>query len=92
MLFETQQFDMQDVDSVLVLMQVNLIRLHHLSRLHHPPPPAADFSWGGARTSQPGAALTSLRDIQSQEAAVAQRPGITAADLPMLGLVFIIRL
>lgn len=38
MLFETQQFDMQDVDSVLVLMQVNLIRLHHLSRLHHPPP------------------------------------------------------
>ena len=37
-LSEIQRIDMQDVDSVLELMQVSLTRLHHLSRPHHPPP------------------------------------------------------
>lgn len=49
-----------------------------------PPPapiPAADFSWGGVRSVPPAAGLTSLRDIQSQEAAITQRPGAHATCL-----------
>lgn len=50
-----------------------------------PPPPTptppADFSWGGTRSGQPATGLTSLRKIQSQEAAITQRPGVHAHDL-----------
>ncbi|KAL0037443.1 hypothetical protein WJX79_008419 [Trebouxia sp. C0005] len=45
-----------------------------------PPTPAADFSWGAPKHAQSAQSLTSLRDIQTQEAAVTHK-----AELPRSG-------
>ncbi len=44
-----------------------------------PPTPAAEFSWGAPRHAQSAQNLTSLRDIQTQEAAVTHKPGMNSA-------------
>ena len=86
-----QHVDLQDADS----LGFDVGELEKATPAAPPPPApttAADFSWGGARTSQSGPALTSLRDIQSQEAAVTLRPGMLAADQHMLELLYSFRL
>ena len=41
-----------------------------------PPTPAAEFSWGAPRHALSAQNLTSLRDIQTQKAAVTHKPGM----------------
>ena len=68
----------QQVLAILGYADVYLYHLFtgHLEKASTPPPPpppaptpAAEFSWGGPRLTQSAQSLTSLRDIQNQEAA-----------------------
>ncbi len=53
-----------------------------------PPTPAAEFSWGGPRHAQSAQSLTSLRDIQSQEAAVTHKPGMYSTSVSAINMSF----
>ncbi|KAL0052945.1 hypothetical protein WJX82_010178 [Trebouxia sp. C0006] len=51
-----------------------------------PPTPAAEFSWGAPRHAQSAQNLTSLRDIQTQEAAVTHKPELPRSSSQLSGL------
>ena len=53
-----------------------------------PPTPAAEFSWGAPRHAQSAQNLTSLRDIQTQEAAVTHKPGMHSASVSDINMLF----
>ena len=89
----TQVYYFTDIQDAYRLHGVDVGELEKAATPPPPPPPpptpAVDFSWGGARSAHPAAALASLRDIQSQEAAVTQRSGRNALHLMMLGVTYI---